>query len=108
MADTSMIPRPVGDTPKVGGPGMSASRPAPEAPEIRHRVSGDNSKAFSSSRTFAARPEIWIVAPSRFGMANKTGDAALEAPNCQVEAATRKELVVSGSMSHLCKKVSVV
>src|SRR5260370_33635983 len=95
-ADTYRMPRPVGERPKVGVPGMSASRLAPEAPEIRQRVRGESSKAFSSSRTLAARPEIWMGTPSRLRTANETGDAALEPPTGQVESATRNRRVDTG------------
>src|SRR5580700_5186162 len=46
--------------------------------------------------TLAARPETSTVTPSRLGIANETGDALLEAPNCHVESAIRKKLVLSG------------
>src|SRR5260370_32540972 len=86
IAATSTPPLPATAIPNVGSPGTSASRLSPAAPEILHLVSGDNSKAFSSSRTFAARPETCTVAPSRFGTTNETGDALLVAPNCHAES----------------------
>jgi hypothetical protein len=41
-------------------------------------------------------------------MMNETGDALLDAPNCQAESATRKALVVSGSISHFAVIVIVL
>src|ERR1700728_1804607 len=49
-----------------------------------------------------------MVTPWRFGTANETGDALLDAPNCQVESAIRNELVGSGGMLHGVVTVSVV
>ena len=49
-----------------------------------------------------------MVTPWRFGTAKETGDALLEAPNCQAESAIKKELVVSGGMLHGVVTVSVV
>ena len=49
-----------------------------------------------------------MVTPSRLGTTNETGDALLEAPNCQAESATRKTLVASGCKAQFVIAVMVV
>lgn len=49
-----------------------------------------------------------MVTPWRFGTANETGDALLEAPNVQVDSAIKKELVESGGTLQGVDTVSVV